>query len=135
VCTYRAPLLACRNCLVIERYAEYVSTSPFDTYNPGNEARMLSVNAGWRLWNLSTSDPCFREYGTWSEYFIPIRLTFIDVYKSRTETVDVSTSGNANLCLVFIFLFFFQSLWRAFVNEAEYFCSNVEHLLKGELEW
>jgi len=42
---------------------------------------------------------------------------------------------HSNLCLVFISLFFFQSLWRASVNEAEYLCSNVEHLLKGELEW
>jgi len=27
-------LLACRNYLVIERYAVYIGTLPFDTYNP-----------------------------------------------------------------------------------------------------
>jgi len=60
---------------------------------------------------MSTSDPYFREYGTWSEYFIPVRLTFINVYKSRIETVGPSTSGIAfKFVLVFIFLFFFQSL-------------------------
>lgn len=39
-------MLACRNYLVIERYAEYIDTLPFDTYNPGNEAKMFSVNSG-----------------------------------------------------------------------------------------
>lgn len=37
-------MLACRDYLVIERHAEYISTSPFDTYNPGYEAQM-SVNS------------------------------------------------------------------------------------------
>lgn len=46
MCTYRAPLLACRNYLVIECYAEYIGTLPYDTYNPGYEAKMFSVNSG-----------------------------------------------------------------------------------------
>jgi len=32
--------------LVIKHYAEYIGTLPFDTYNPGNKAQMLSVNSG-----------------------------------------------------------------------------------------
>jgi len=56
---------------------------------------------------MSTSDPYFREYGTWSEYFIPVCLMFINVYKSRIETVGLSTSGIAFKFVWYSFSFSF----------------------------